>query len=118
MVAPLGFNWQMGVSLITGFVAKEVVVSSMGVLYHLGGDIEESSETLIEKLRSPDSGISRIAAFAFMVFVLLYTPCLVTVITVKREIGWNWMWFSVVFQSLVAWVLSFMVYQGGKMLGL
>ena len=118
MVAPLGFNWQMGVSLITGFVAKEVVVSSMGVLYHLGGDIEGSSETLIEKLRSPDSGISRIAAFAFMVFVLLYTPCLVTVITVKREIGWRWMWFSIVFQSLVAWVLSLIVYQGGKMLGL
>jgi ferrous iron transport protein B len=118
VVAPLGFNWQMGVSLLTGFVAKEVVVSSMGVLYHLGDEINESSMTLIEKLRSPDSGITRLAAFAFMIFVLLYTPCLVTVVTIKREIGWKWMWFSIAFQMTLAWVLSLIVYQGGRLLGL
>jgi len=118
VVAPLGFNWRMGVALATGFVAKEVVVSSMGVLYQLGDGAESNSETLINKLRSPESGISRLAAFVFMVFVLLYTPCLPSVIAVMREIGWRWMLFSIFFQTTVAWISSFIIYQAGRFIGL
>lgn len=118
VVQPLGFNWQMGVSLITGFVAKEVVVSSMGVLYQLGDETDEGSETLMDKLQNPDSGISKPAAFAFMVFVLLYTPCIVSAIVIRREIGSRWMWISIGFQLCVAWLAAFMVYQGGKFIGL
>jgi ferrous iron transport protein B len=117
LVSPLGFNWRMGVSLITGFIAKEVVVSSMGVLYYLGVDESETSETLISKLRSPESGITKAAAFAYMIFVLLYTPCIVAIIIVRREIGMRWMWFTVVFQLMVAWLASFAVYQIGSRLG-
>ncbi len=118
LVAPLGFSWQMGVSLITGFVAKEVVVSSMGVLYYLGEEANEESETLMKKLQSPDSGITKMAAFAFMVFVLLYAPCIISVIAVKREVGAKWMWFSVVFQLTVAWVMAFIFYRFGSLIGL
>jgi ferrous iron transport protein B len=118
LVAPLGFNWQMGVSLITGFVAKEVVVSSMGVLYQLGDDINEQSESLIKKLQNPKSGINKLTAYAFMVFVLLYTPCIVSIITIKREIGLKWMWFAILFQMVLAWTAAFIVYHGGRILGL
>jgi ferrous iron transport protein B len=118
IVSPLGFNWQMGVSLITGFIAKEVVVSSMGVLYNLGEETDATSETLINKLRSPENGTSKLAAFAFMIFVLLYTPCIVSVIAIKREVGFKWMWFSVLFQLTIAWVASFVIFQAGHLVGL
>ncbi|RKX28090.1 MAG: ferrous iron transport protein B [Candidatus Zixiibacteriota bacterium] len=118
IVSPLGFNWQMGVSLITGFVAKEVVVSSLGVLYQIGEEHDEQSETLIGVLRDPVNGISKLGAFAFMIFVLLYTPCVAVIVAIKREAGWKWMWFSIVFQTTLAWVVSFIVYQGGHLFGL
>jgi len=116
LVAPLGFNWQMGVSLITGFVAKEVIVSSMGVLYHLGGEAGEESDTLIKKLQDPGSNISRSAAFAYMIFVLLYTPCIASVIAVRREVGIKWMFFSIGFQLVIAWLMAFIFYQIGSLL--
>ncbi len=118
LVAPVGFNWQMGVSLITGFVAKEVVVSSMGVLYQLGDDINEDSGSLISALQDPQKGISPLVAYAFMVFVLLYTPCIVSVLAMRREIGVKWMWFAIIFQLLLAWMAAFIIYQGGLLLGL
>lgn len=118
VVTPIGFNWQMGVSLITGFVAKEVVVSSMGVLYQLGEEINEESNSLIAALQDPDKGITPLVAYAFMVFVLLYTPCIVSVLAMRREIGLRWMWFAVVFQLILAWLAAFIIYQGGRLLGL
>jgi ferrous iron transport protein B len=117
-VTPIGFNWQMGVSLITGFVAKEVVVSSMGVLYQLGADIDEKSNSLIAALQDPEKGITPLVAYTFMVFVLLYTPCIVSILAIRREIGMRWMWFAVVFQLILAWLAAFVIYQGGRLLGL
>ncbi|MEW6016299.1 MAG: ferrous iron transport protein B, partial [Candidatus Zixiibacteriota bacterium] len=114
MVQPLGFNWELGVAIITGFVAKEVVVSTLGVLYHLG----DNTDSLLAVLQSPSNRISGLAAYAFMVFVLLYTPCLATVIAIKREIGAKWMWLSIVFQTALAWSAAFLIYQGGTLLGL
>jgi len=118
VIKPLGFNWQMGVAIITGFVAKEVVVSTLGVLYQLGEDVNEKSSNLANILTSPKSNISVSAAFAFLVFILLYTPCLATVIAIRREIGTKWMWFSIFFQLTLAWSAAFIIYQGGRLLGL
>ena len=111
---PLGFTWQMGVALGTGFVAKEVVVSTLGVLYAPGTE----GASLSDALRNPAHGITPLAAFAFMVFVLLYTPCIVTVAAVRREAGAKWMWFSIGYQLALAWVVSFAVFQVGRLLGL
>ena len=112
---PLGFTWEMGVSLVTGFVAKEVVVSTLGVLYHASA--EEDAETLSEALRSSSSGITPLAAFAFLIFVLLYTPCIAAVAAIRREAGAGWMYFSLAFQTGLAWLASFGVYQVGRLLG-
>ncbi len=117
-LAPLGFNWQLSVALLTGFIAKEVVVSSMGVLYHVGEDVDEKSSGLIEALRNPANGITPLAAFAFMVFVLLYTPCVTVLAAVRREIGGRWVAVSVLLQLVVAWVSAWIVYQGGLLIGL
>jgi ferrous iron transport protein B len=118
VVRPLGFSWQMGVSLITGFVAKEVVVSTLGVLYHTDAREVAPHESLPDELRAPSSGITPLGAFSFMVFVLLYTPCIVSVIAIKREVGTGWMWFSIGYQLVLAWVVSAGIYQIGTLLGL
>jgi ferrous iron transport protein B len=115
VVRPLGFSWEMGVSLVTGFVAKEVVVSTMGVLYHADA---EARTSLPDALRDPASGLTPLAAFGFMLFVLLYTPCIITVIAIKREVGTRWMWFSIGYQLVLAWLVSFGVYQIGRLAGL
>ena len=108
----------MGVSLTTGFVAKEVVVSTMGVLYQADVDNGDTGRSLSAALSDPSSGITPLAAFAFMVFVLLYTPCIVAVIAIKREVGARWMWFSMGYQLALAWLVSFGIYQIGRLVGL
>ena len=117
-VRPLGFSWEMGVSLITGFVAKEVVVSTLGVLYHVDATTTNGERSLPAALKDPAGGITPLAGFAFMLFVLLYTPCIVAVVAVKREIGARWMAFSVAYKFEIAWVVSFGVYQIGRLVGL
>lgn len=114
LLQPLGFNWQMGVSLTTGFVAKEVVVSTMGVLYHATDD--ESNQNLSQKLINPRYGISAASALAFMVFVMIYIPCLATVIAIAREIGTRWAVFSIVYQVFVAWIVSFALYHIARLI--
>jgi ferrous iron transport protein B len=112
---PLGFEWQEAVALLTGFVAKEVVVSSMGVLYATGdgGDRNERLTTAVKEHFTPLKGL------AFIMFVLLYTPCIVTVVTVVRELkSVKWSTFSIVYQIVLAWGMAFTIYQGGKLIGL
>ena len=112
--APIGIDWRGSVALLTGFVAKEIVVSTMGILYV--ADEEEDSEALKSALLS--SGLTPISALAMMVFVLLYLPCLATIATIRRETGsFKWMIFSVAYSTLLAWVVAFCVYQGGKLVG-
>jgi len=113
--APIGIDWRGGVALLAGFVAKEIVVSTMGVLYAV--DEEAEPGTLENALAS--SNLTPLTAFTMMVFVLLYLPCLSTVAAIRRETGSvKWMTFSIVYTTSVAWVVSFVVYQGGKLLGL
>jgi len=118
MVAPLGFDWKLGVSLISGFIAKEIVVSTLGVLYQVGNEVDEESTMLQDALTRPSNGITPLKAYAFMIFVLLYTPCLGTIAAVKRETGVKMMLFSVVYQLALAWLMAFIVYRGGLLIGL
>ena len=90
----------------------------MGVLYQLGDEAEDNFEQLSQALRDPERGVTPLVAYAFMVFVLLYTPCIISVLAIKREIGSRWMWFSVIFQLVLAWCMTFIVYQGGLLIGL
>ncbi|MFH1143700.1 MAG: ferrous iron transport protein B [Candidatus Eisenbacteria bacterium] len=133
---PLGFDWRMTVTLLAGFVAKEVVVSSLAVLYQAeeqgvveateaGVDkrpgeaaTESAAGGLAEILRRPEHGLTPLKAFAFMVFVLLYTPCIAAVVALRRELGTRWMAFAVGYQLVLAWVVALVVYQGGRVLGL
>ena len=112
--SPIGIDWRGSVALLTGFVAKEIVVSTMGILY--AADKREDSEALKNALLS--SGMTPIAALAMMVFVLLYMPCLATLAAIRRETAsLKWMIFSISYSTLLAWGMAFLVYQGGTMIG-
>ena len=103
VMRPLGFDWKMSVCLLTGLPAKEAIVSTMGILY--------PSNTAL-------SAFTPVTAYAFMVFVLLYFPCVATISTLRKEIGAKWAWFSVVHSLVLAWVMSFVIYQvGGVWIG-
>ncbi|MEA3415659.1 MAG: ferrous iron transport protein B [Thermodesulfobacteriota bacterium] len=111
--APLGIDWRGSVALLTGFVAKEIVVSSMGILYA----VEEESDALHGALVK--SNMTPLAAFSMMLFVLLYLPCIATMATIWRETGaFKWMTFSILYSTSLAWVVCFCVYQGGKIIGI
>jgi len=114
---PLEFDWRNAVALLTGFVAKEIVVSTLGVLYQVGSEETEESEGLMKALRS--SGMTPRVAYAFMVFVLVYTPCLGTVAVIRRETNSRkWTAFSVTYTLVLAWLLAFAVVRVGGSLGL
>jgi ferrous iron transport protein B len=114
LFAPLGIDWRGGVALLTGFVAKEIVVSTLGVLYAV--ETEDASEALANALRT--AGMTPLSALSMMVFVLLYLPCLATIAAIRRETGsYKWMSFSIAYSTTFAWIMAFIVYQGGKLLG-
>ncbi len=100
VMRPLGFDWKMSVCLLTGLPAKEAIVSTMGILY--------PSNTAL-------SAFTPVTAYAFMVFVLLYFPCIATISTLRKEIGAKWAWFSVAHSMILAWVMSFLIHQIGMM---
>ena len=94
LMEPLGFDWKMAVCLLTGLPAKEAIVSTLAILY--GGDLSAA-------------GFTPVTAFAFMVFVLLYFPCVATIATLHREAGRVWAWFTVVHSLMLAWVVAFLI---------
>jgi ferrous iron transport protein B len=100
LLEPLGFDWKMSVCLITGLPAKEAIVSTLAILY--GGDISAA-------------GFTPLTAFTFMLFVLLYFPCVATIATLHREAGRGWAWFTVFHSLFLAWFISFIVYQIGML---
>ena len=115
--APLGFDWRTSVAVLTGFVAKEIVVSTLGVLYAAGADVNEESEALRRSLRA--SGMTALGAYTLMAFVLIYIPCLATVAVIRRETNsWKWTGFSIGYSLVLAWMVSFLIYQGGRIAGL
>jgi ferrous iron transport protein B len=114
LFAPLGIDWRSGVALLTGFVAKEIVVSTLGVLHAAGDAAEEGAlgNALTE------AGMTPLSALSMMVFVLLYLPCLATTTSIRKETGsYRWMFFSIGYSTAAAWGMAFGVYQGGRLLG-
>ena len=101
VLEPLGFDWKMSVCLLTGLPAKEAIVSTLAILY--GGDISTA-------------GFTPLTAFSFMLFVLLYFPCVATIATLRREAGRQWAWFTVFHSLALAWLVAFIVYQIGSLL--
>lgn len=164
--APLGFgSWEATSALMTGFVAKEVVISTMGQVYGVQeveeageattffedigemitsfigatidtiqsiplivgidlaeGEVEEEPTALMGAIQASfnetSGGYGALAGLAFMVFVLIYTPCMVAVAAERHELGMKWTWVSIIGQLTLAWLMAFIVFQGGKLLGL
>jgi ferrous iron transport protein B len=111
---PLGIGWRGGVALVSGFVAKEIVVSTLGVLHAV--DREAGGDALARALKT--GGMSPLSALSMMIFVLLYLPCLATVAAIRRETGsTGWMVFGIAYNTSVAWGAAFIVYQGGTLMG-
>ncbi|XPV69307.1 MAG: ferrous iron transport protein B [Halarcobacter sp.] len=109
LFAPLGFDWKMTIALETGLAAKEIVVSTLGILYGLGQELDESSESLINKIKN---NIPFASAVAFIVFVMIYLPCLAASMVFTREAGgWKYLVYLFVFTTTTAWVLSFITYR-------
>jgi ferrous iron transport protein B len=125
VIRPLGFDWKMGISLVTGFAAKEIVVSTMGVLYHADPSSEEGTASLQERIRAqvysegPKAGTSvftPLSGISFLLFVLFYLPCVAVIATVGRESGsWKWAAFVLFYTTAIAWTASFAFYQLGSL---
>ena len=123
LFAPQGFDtWEAGAAVVTGVLAKEAVVSTLGILYGADDisteaeDAEETSGTLMETAMG--SAFTPLSALAFMIFTQLYSPCVTALGTIKKETqSWKWMGFAFVYTCAVAWFASLIVYQGGKLLG-
>lgn len=111
LLAPLGFgNWQAGAALLTGFLAKEVVVSTMSIIYAAPNEI--GLQDLVSQFFTP------LQAYSFMVFILLYVPCLATVGVIRKETAsLRWTWFSIAYSLVVAYLITFVIYRAGLLLG-
>jgi len=122
VIAPLGYDWKMGVSLLTGLAAKEVVVSSMGVLYQADDESGTLKDKLIEQRHTsgPEIGqkvFTPLVAFGFMLFILIYFPCVAAVAAIKKEAGWKWAAFTIVYTTALAWLIACLTYQIGSLFG-
>lgn len=123
-IRPLGFDWKIGVGLVGAFAAREVFVSTMGVVYGIGSDADETSAPLRERIaaeRKPDGTpvYTPLVGVSIMVFFALSAQCMSTLAVVRRESGsWRWPAFLFTYMTVLAWVGSFVVYQGGRWLGL
>ncbi len=105
---PLGFDWKMSVALQTGLAAKEVVVSTLGVLYALGGDVDEANSSLVNAI---SKHISLASAIAFIVVVMIYLPCLAASVVFTREAGHiKYFFYLLIFTSVIAYVMAFLAY--------
>lgn len=126
VIKPLGFDWKMGVSLLSGVAAKEIVVSTLGVLYQADISDDSSATTLAEKLRKETykSGekagqpvFSPLVALSFLLFILIYFPCVAVVAAIKKESGsWKWAAFTIVYTTGLAWFIAFVTYQVGSLI--
>ncbi len=113
-----GFDWRTNVALLSGFAAKEIIISTMGTAYSLGETDVEESLSLSERLKR-DPQWNALKAFAFIVFIMLYAPCFATVVCIVKESGaWKWGLFSMAFNTSVAFLLAVLIYQGGRWLGM
>ena len=123
VIEPLGFDWKIGVALIASFAAREVLVSTLSIIYNVGKDETEESETLISAIREAkkDNGSpvwTPLTALTLMVFFVLAIQCMSTVAVVRRETNsWMWTLFMVAYMTGLAYLAAFLTYQGGRLLG-
>lgn len=126
VIHPLGFDWRMGISLLTGAAAKEVVVSTMGVLFSKGEEVEGEENPNLQKIlqedrvrsgpRQGEKTFTPLVGASFLLFILIYMPCVAVVATVKKEsASWRWTLFLITYTTGLAWLLSFAVYQIGSL---
>ena len=124
VMRPLGFDWKMSISLLAGLPAKEIVVSTMGVLYQSGHD--ETTVNLQRKLQSEtyetgkrkgEKVFTQSTALAFLIFILIYFPCIGVIATIKNESGsWKWAVFTIIYTTTLAWIAGFVVYNIGNLI--
>ncbi len=116
VIAPLGFDWKIGVGLISAMAAKEVLVSTLGTIYSVGA-VEDDASSLQEALTA-DPAFSPLVAYTLMVFTLIYSPCLAALAVLRRETNsWKWTAFSFTYSTALAWVIALAIYQAGTLLG-
>ncbi|MDB4959365.1 MAG: Ferrous iron transport protein [Myxococcales bacterium] len=122
-IAPLGFDWKIGVGIVGAFAAREVFISTLGIVYAIGGDADEHSQPLRDALRTAKDDHGRkayppLVGLSLMVFFALACQCMSTLAVVRRETGGlRWPIFLFTYMTVLAWVVSFLVYQGGRLLG-
>ncbi len=125
VIQPLGFDWKIGISIITGLAAKEIVVSSMGILYQADLEADETSGSLISKLQQQkhtsgehkgEQVFTPVVAFGFMLFILIYFPCVAVIAAIKKESNWKWAVFSMFYTTAIAWFVAFITYQAGNLI--
>jgi ferrous iron transport protein B len=126
VIKPLGFDWKMGISLIAGSAAKEIVISTMGVLYQSSGN-PENNDLLVERIKSQvyisgdkkgEPVFTPLVALSFMLFILIYFPCIAVIAAIKNESGnWRWSLFLTVYTTALAYLVSFLTFQVGSLLG-
>ena len=124
VISPLGFDWKTGVALVAGLGAKEIVVSTLGTLYSIEDEeaLAEEAEPVVKSFAQrarEQSGYTPLVAYVLMLFTLIYVPCLAVIAVMKRETnGWKWPLFTMGYTMALAWVVCFVVYQGGMLLGI
>ncbi len=125
-IRPLGFDWKMGVSLVTGIAAKEIVISTMGVIYqadNAGGNISESLPGKLQNAvyengkRKGEKVFTPVAAISFLMFILIYFPCIGVIAAIRKESGSPvWAVFALVYTTSLAWLVSFLIFQAGNLI--
>ena len=116
IMRPLGFDWKMSVSLITGITAEEFIVSTLGVVFQADEGKAHNKASLVERIKS-EGTFNKSNALSFMIFALLYMPCVATAITIKKESGkWKWALLSMASTLIVAWICSFSAFKAGMMI--
>lgn len=116
ILRPMGFDWKIGTALIGAFAAKEVFVAQMGIVYSVGKEVDEGSEALRDQLRA---NYTPLVAFCIMLFCLVSAPCMATIAVTRRESNsWRWALFQLAGLTALAWVLTVIVFQAGRLLGI
>jgi ferrous iron transport protein B len=127
VMKPIGFDWKMSVSLLTGITAKEIIVSTLGVLYQTGGDDKTMKNNLQQRIkeqkyqtgsRKGSYVFSQLTVVCFLLFILIYFPCIAVMAAIRRETGtWKWSFFVILYTTGLAWLLAFLTYQAGLIAG-
>ncbi len=125
VIAPLGFDWKMGIGIVSSFAAREVFVSTMSIVYNVAEGTDEDTHTrtlaqVMSQQKRPDGRpvYTTLTAISLMVFYVLALQCVSTVAVVRRETNsWKWPLFQWLYMGALAWILAFVTYQGGRLLG-